>query len=378
FTLVTKNSAFSFEGDLKVTQRDTNLLENLFAVNENDGLSYALSISKIKGNFKFALSSENKSPGFDPNDLGVNFTTNIRNHELRIEYNKYNPFSIFNRSRNSLTFSLEQDYTTGELLRKRYRGRFFYMFPSFTAIFLNMSSQIGDGIDLFESRVPGQKFIIPEFYYNGIGISTDYRKPFAFDGSIGYGEGYFTDYVVNHYFEMELEPIIRVNDKLTLRPSLNYSSFLNGAGFAGFFDGQPKYGVRDVRTLTNILQGKYLFKNNLALTLRIRHYWSYGLYDYYGDLDEDGYIIPDDTFTGNADFNFNAFNTDLIFTWQFGPGSFLNIVYKNELQRDEQNIERSYFRNLGSVFDEDQRNTITLKVIYFLDAVSSYEKLFQQ
>jgi hypothetical protein len=54
----------------------------------------------------------------------------------------------------------------------------------------------------------------------------------------------------------------------------------------------------------------------------------------------------DDEFTGNADFNFNAFNTDLIFAWQFAPGSFLNIVYKNDLQRDEQDIELSYFNNL--------------------------------
>ena len=270
---------------------------------------------------------------------------------------------------------MEQDYTTGELLKKRYSGRFFFLFPNFTGVFISMSSQIGDGIDLFESRVPGQKFIIPEFYYNGIGISTDYRKKFALDASVGYGEGYFTDYVVNHYFETNISPIIRVNDKLSLTPSVDYSIFLNGAGFAGYFDGQPKYGVRDVRTLTNILQGKYLFKNNLSLTLRIRHYWSYGLYDYYGDLDEDGYIIPDDSFTGNADFNFNAFNTDLIFTWQFAPGSFMNVVYKNALQRDEQDIRYSYFDNLKTVFDESQQNTITMKLIYFLDAVSSYNKL---
>jgi len=377
FTLVSRNSAYSVSGKFTVTQRDTNLMENLFVANENDGLNYALRLSKIKGNFKFSLSTDSKSPNYNPNDLGVNFATNIRNHELELQYNKYNPFWILNRSSNSITFGLEQDYTTGELLKKKYNASFFFLFPSFTAVFFEMSSQIGDGIDLFESRVAGQKFIIPEFYYNGIGISTDYRKPLALDGSIGYGEGYFTDYVVNHYFEMELEPIIRINDKLTLRPSTNYSVFLNGAGFAGYFDGEPKYGVRDVRTLTNILQGKYLFKNNLSLTLRIRHYWSYGLYDYYGDLDADGYIIPDDTFNGSADFNFNAFNTDLIFAWQFAPGSFMNIVYKNALQRDEMDIQRSYFKNLGSVFDEEQRNTITMKLIYFLDAVSTYDRVFK-
>lgn len=239
-----------------------------------------------------------------------------------------------------------------------------------------MSSQIGDGIDLFESRVAGQPFIIPEFYYNGIRASTDYRKPFALDAGIGYGEDYFTDYVVNQYFDVNFSPIIRLNDKFTLTPSSNYSRFFNGAGFAGYFDGEPIYGVRDVRTLVNTLQGKYLFKNNLSLTLRVRHYWSYGLYDYYGDLDPEGYIIRDDSFSENADFNFNAFNTDLIFPWQFAPGSFLNFVYKNDLQRDKRDIELSYFNNVRSVLEEGQRNTITMKVVYFFDTVSSYKKIF--
>lgn len=375
--IVSKNSAYSISGDIKLSQRDTSLLDNLFKVNEGDGLSYTLGFSKIKGNFKYALTSENKSPGFNPNDLGVNFQTNIRTHSINLQYNKYNPFWILNSSYNSFTFNVEQDYTTGQLLKKKYNGRFFFITPNFIALFLKMSSQVGDGIDLFESRVPGQNFIVPEYYYNGIGISSDYRKKIAIDGEIGYGHGYFTDYIKNSYFEVNLEPIIRLNDKLTLRPSSNYSRFLNGAGFAGYFDGSPKYGVRDVRTLTNIIQGKYLFKNNLSLTLRIRHYWSYGLYDYYGDLDNDGYIVRDDTFDGNADFNFNAFNTDLIFGWQFAPGSFLNIVYKNALQRDEQNIVTSYFGNLGSVLEENQRNTITLKVVYFFDTVSTYRKLFK-
>jgi len=377
FNLVSKSSAYAVSGNLKVSQRDVNLIDNFFEANVDDGLSYFLSFGKIKGNFKYALSSENKSPNFNPNDLGVNFATNIRTHSLNLQYNKYNPFWKLNSSYNSFTFFLDQDYTTGQLLKKRYGGSYFFTLPNFNTFFIDMSSQIGDGIDLFESRVPGQQFIVPEFYYNGIGISTDYRKRFALDGNIGYGQGYFSKYVVNNYFEANLSPIIRVNDKLTFTPSSNYSVFLNGAGFAGYFDGTPKYGVRDVKTLVNILQGKYLFKNNLALTLRIRHYWSYGVYDYYGDLDKDGYIIKDDLFTGNANFNFNAFNTDLIFGWQFAPGSFLNIVYKNALQRDEQIIQPQYFTNLGSVFAEDQVNNLTLKLVYFFDAVSSYNKIFK-
>lgn len=376
--LISKNSTFSVSGDVKVSQRDTNLMANLLSADAGDGISYTLGFGKIKGKFKFSLLSENKSPNYNPNDLGVNFTTNIRNHSVEVQYNEYNPFWVLNSNFNRFSFSLDQDYTTGQILRKNYSGRFAFVTPGFNAFFLNMSSQVGDGIDLFESRVAGQKFIVPEYYYNGLGVSTDYSKKVALDAEIGYGQGYFTDYVVNNYFEINAAPILRLSDKLSLTPSSNYSIFLNGAGFAGYFDGQPKYGVRDVRTLTNILQGKYLFKNNLALTLRVRHYWSYGIYDYYGDLDEEGYIIRDDSFAGNANFNFNAFNTDLIFTWQFAPGSFLNIVYKNALQQDEQNLSLSYFNNLATVFDQGQINSITMKLVYFFDAVSSYKKVFKK
>ena len=373
--LINKKSKYAVNGDVKISQRDSNLSAHIFSEDPGDGVSYTLGFGKIKGNFKFDLQSVNKSLNYNPNDFGVNFATNIREHSLELQYNRYNPFWILNGNYNTLTYTIQQDYTTGEVLKNSYSGRLAFILPSFNAFFVNMSSQIGDGIDLFESRVSGQKFIVPEFYFNGIGVSTDYSKKIALDAEVGYGQGYFTDYVVNNYFEVGIEPILQLSDKLSLRPSSVYSIFLNGAGYAGTFNGTPKYGVRDVRTLTNILQGKYLFKNNLALTLRMRHYWSYGLYDYYGDLDEEGYIIPDPNFTENADFNFNAFNTDLIFTWQFAPGSFMNIVYKNNLQRDEQVIRTSYFNNLNTVFEQGQRNTLTFKLVYFFDVVSSYKRL---
>ena len=376
--LISKSSTYAIGGELKISQRDTNLLNNFFEGGDDDGLSYFVNLAKIKGNFKYSLSSESKSPGFNPNDLGINFTTNIRTHSVEFEYNKYNPFWILNRNFNRFSFDLDQDYSSGKILKKQYSGRYIFDLKSFNTIFINMSAQVGDGIDLFESRVPGQEFIIPEYYYNGIGISSDYRKKFALDGNIGFGKGYFTDYIVNQYFEFNVSPIIRFNDKFTLTPSSNYSVLYNGAGFAGYFDGLPKYGIRDVRTLVNIMKGKYVFKNNLSLTLRIRHYWSYGEYDYYGDLDDNGYIIRDDAFQGDSDFNFNAFNTDLIFAWQFAPGGFINLVYKNAFQTDDSNTQLSYFNNLGTVLDAGQRNTVTMKLVYFFDTVSSYNKLFKQ
>jgi hypothetical protein len=64
--LISKNSTYAVSGDIKVTQRDTNLMENIFAANPNDGLSYSINLAKIKGNFKFSLSSEISLPIITP------------------------------------------------------------------------------------------------------------------------------------------------------------------------------------------------------------------------------------------------------------------------------------------------------------------------
>jgi len=90
--LVSKGGMYSAGGNFNVSQRDTNLLENFFRANSNDGILYSINGGKIQGNFKFSLSSESKSPNYNPNDLGVNFTTNLRTHALNLQYNKYNPF----------------------------------------------------------------------------------------------------------------------------------------------------------------------------------------------------------------------------------------------------------------------------------------------
>jgi hypothetical protein len=57
----------------------------------------------------------------------------------------------------------------------------------------------------------------------------------------------------------------------------------------------------------------------------------------------------------------------MVYTWQFAPGSFLNIVWKNATQHNTNKVENGYFKNLGNTLDSDNNNNFSLKVIYFLD-----------
>ena len=133
--LINKKSKYAVNGDVKISQRDSNLSAHIFSEDPGDGVSYTLGFGKIKGNFKFDLQSVNKSLNYNPNDLGVNFATNIREHSLELQYNRYNPFWILNGNYNTLTYTIQQDYTTGEVLKNSYSGRLAFILPSFNAFF---------------------------------------------------------------------------------------------------------------------------------------------------------------------------------------------------------------------------------------------------
>ena len=57
----------------------------------------------------------------------------------------------------------------------------------------------------------------------------------------------------------------------------------------------------------------------------------------------------------------------MVYTWQFAPGSFLNVVWKNAASSGNQDVAGDYFKNVRHTMQADDNNNLSLKVIYFLD-----------
>jgi len=57
----------------------------------------------------------------------------------------------------------------------------------------------------------------------------------------------------------------------------------------------------------------------------------------------------------------------MVFTWIFAPGSSLNLVWKNEITSEKENVAGNYFSNFDATFKEPQMNNISLKVLYYID-----------
>jgi hypothetical protein len=70
----------------------------------------------------------------------------------------------------------------------------------------------------------------------------------------------------------------------------------------------------------------------------------------------------------------------MTYTWEFAPGSFLNIVWKNAITDIQYQIEKDYFKNISNTIDASQNNNLSLKVIYFLDCrqLKNHRKKNQQ
>jgi len=64
----------------------------------------------------------------------------------------------------------------------------------------------------------------------------------------------------------------------------------------------------------------------------------------------------------------------MVYTWEFAPGSFINIVWKNSVVDFDDQVERSYFRNFTNAIHTDQNNNISFKIIYFLDYLKLKKK----
>jgi hypothetical protein len=177
-----------------------------------------------------------------------------------------------------------------------------------------------------------------------------------------------------------LSPRFRVNNRLSLDYSIDYNMQLSSIGFAEKqYDEQDQlqqivFGERDIQTINNFLQVNYIINNRSGLNFRFRHYWSKVDYFNYFELLSDGDIVDiafDGKEEGDAyethDVNYNAFSIDAVYSWQIAPGSFLNVVYKDNLQESNSFVDLNYSENIRDVFSTTHNQSVSVRLIFYLD-----------
>lgn len=377
--------------DANVTGAGFNLLnkENTYRINASGALSqvfdhdnesdqyevhrgykYYTTIGKVSGNFQWDLYRSVMDDRYDDNDLGVTRRNDFVRNGVNLDYFIFEPFWKLRSFRTYVRASRETSFTTGKNLNTFFRYGMNATFLSYLSSWVNVNFSVLERYDYYDPRVDGRFVIRPGYTNASWGFSSDYRKPLALDGSIWMGydwDGY-------NGKTLEISPRIRVSDQLNFDYRFKTSITANSRGYADQDStGTIIYGNRDLQSYENVLSGRYMFKNNLSLSLWMRHYWYKGIYDQYYSLTDEGRLEENEEYHQNNDFNFNTFNVDLVFNWEFAPGSNLSVVWKNSILHEDQFIIDNFFDNLNQTLESDQLNQISVKIFYYLD----YQSVFK-
>jgi hypothetical protein len=278
----------------------------------------------------------------------------------------------------NINTSLDHQYSTQRFSSFGINMDFFILTKTFFAFGGGTFFSPLESYDLFELRTDNRVLAVPTSREHWGWISTDYRRKVALDvnifGSVANQEG-------RNNLNISVGPIFRVNDRLSFRLSTDYSKNNNYIGFVGRDTTQvnldePIVGRRDSKNIENVLSSSYIFNNKMGLTLRARHNWTEAVHDSYYHTDTDGQLLENDLTGLNTDgtskynYNFNYFSLDLVYTWQFAPGSFLTANWKNNINPPNSAVGENYFFNLSNTITNDQTNIFSIKIIYFLDYLS--------
>ena len=113
----------------------------------------------------------------------------------------------------------------------------------------------------------------------------------------------------------------------------------------------------------------------MGLDLRLRHYWQQVEYRYFKELLDEGqtretsYFPINETGQSEHNTNYNAFTIDLNYRWIIFPGSELKILYKNNIFNSQNGLVPSYFETFETLFNQPQTNSISMKLLVYVDAL---------
>ncbi len=336
------------------------------------GYSGSFSIEKTKGAYKYYLSSQVTDDKYNTNDLGFSPRNNIISSNLDLYYKQLKPNNNFINSNVSLTANHEMLFTA-----QKYVNTTFYLNANATLKnYLTfggfLTTKPSKGYNYFEARTINNgraadintPFVESESFGGRVFLSSDYRKRLAVDFSFGGG---LIPLYNSKDFGWRISPLFRANDKLSFRYVLSINNERNNTGYAAeSATEEPIFALRNTRMITNVLSGSYIISNKMGLSFKLRYHFDQVENIAFKSLGEDGYLNPSD-YEGNHNINYTTWTSNLQYNWWFAPGSQLSLVWNNAITNNDKVIRNHWINNVERSLELPQENSLSLKVIYYLD-----------
>ena len=356
FDLNNKTNTYNLSGGLKSSS--INDVEN------KNGYNASLYFAETNGKFRYSFGSEYMSKDFEINDLGINFRTNYYSFSGNTNYRILNPNKTFNTFRINLNSYFEFYTPTNQIQSSNFN------------VNLNSTNKknhyFGAGInfnpfknyDYYEPRVANRYFVNPTNVGGFLYFSSNYNYKFAIDF-----EPFITHVINENRYEagVNISPRYRFSDTFSLVYSFNYFKQQNDIGFIDFEDSNIIFARRHRDTYTNSISSKFSISSVMNFNLSVRHYWSLAENNKINNLNEDGSLALNTTYTGNKNSNFSTWNLDLSYSWWFAPGSQMSILYRNNAATFDRTINKNFNSNFSNLLQDNLNHILSISVRYFID-----------
>lgn len=356
FNLNNKDNSYNLSGEVKTS--------SIYDEKSSNGLNTSLYFADTNGKFRYSFGGNYVSKDYQVNDLGINFRTNYYSFSGSTSYRILNPNKTFNTFRVNLNSYFEFYTPTNQIQASNLN------------VNLNSTNKknhfFGGGInfnpfknyDYYEPRVTDRFFVNPENIGGWFYFSSNYNNKFAIDF-----EPFLTHVIDENRYEsgVNISPRYRFSDKFSLVYSFNYFKQKNDIGWIDFENSNIIFARRDRDTYTNSITSKFSISSEMNFNLSVRHYWSLAENNKINNLNEDGSLSTNTTYTGNRNSNFSTWNLDLSYSWWFAPGSQMSILYRNNASTFERQINKNFGSNFSNLFEDNLNHVLSVSVRYFID-----------
>jgi hypothetical protein len=366
FNLNNKKNTYNFSGKIAMSY----LNGSEIGKDSRAGYSQSLSFGRTSGKVNWNISHTLVDTKFNSNDLGYFTNNNYMDHSLWVGTRWTKPTKIYNQFR--LNFNMFTSHLYSPIVQgvsRRQSGEINFNAHMQTkglwdaGTFVEFSA---DSYDYYEARRFGDVFRRGGSVLAGTWWESNNAKKY-FVGLELFGRKFF-DFYNAYSMSFDITNNYRFNSKFLLSHKISSNPRWNNIGFSHFEDNEQVFARRFVSNIENRISGKYNFSNRMGLTLVARHYNSYVNNLETFSLLQDGNLLRNTEFKPEKGHrNINFFNVDMVYTWQFAQGSFVNIVWKNAISLFDQNHEQTYFENIRNTFEANQNNNLSVKIIYFID-----------
>lgn len=359
------------------------------------GWAGRLYLNKEKGNWRINAALGMISPGFDTNDMGFQWRSDIVNTHVGIGYNWYKPDKIFRR-KGIMTYTYRSFDFGGNKT-----GEGYFMFGN--GQFLNywgfhfMAAWDPETLSGHKTR-GGPMMLNPGGGFADLHFYSDSRKMISFGigGNVSRDDAGSREWSANMH--VDIKP--NSNLKISLRP--RYGKDYPVAQWVTRYEdpfATETYGNRYIfaemeqTTLSMSTRINWTFTPKLSFQLYMQPFIATGKYkgfkelarprsfdfnvygengsqisvddegDYSVDPDGDG---PAESFViGNPNFNYKSLRGTALIRWEYKPGSVLYLVWTHDRADFADPGEFRFHRDFRSLADAESNNIFLIKLTYW-------------